>query len=109
MRQKETTIFKNKHKSLTYKTLETGLHVSEAGFGYRINNENEDFKTALQSAISNGINLIDTSANYTDGDSEYCVGEVLGSCIKDSIRTRENIVVVTKLVTYKEETFKNVR
>jgi aryl-alcohol dehydrogenase-like predicted oxidoreductase len=48
------------------------------GFGgYRISIESQEHKDALTMAINNGLKLIDTSANYTNGDSEKLIGEVL--------------------------------
>ena len=38
-------------------------------------------REALHLALEGGINLIDTSANYGDGDSEALVGEVLTGLI----------------------------
>jgi aryl-alcohol dehydrogenase-like predicted oxidoreductase len=54
-------------------------------------------KSALQKALCEGINLIDTSANYADGDSESLVGEVLENLIASSELSREQIVVVSKV------------
>lgn len=48
------------------------------GFGsYRITVKSKEHKEALILAIQKGIKLIDTSANYTDGDSEKLIGDVL--------------------------------
>jgi aryl-alcohol dehydrogenase-like predicted oxidoreductase len=52
--------------------------VSSIGFGsYRISIKSPKHKEALRLALESGVNLIDTSANYTDGDSERLIGEVL--------------------------------
>lgn len=69
----------------------TGLSAHPLGFGsYRIGEGNAVQEAALRSYLDRGGNLIDTSANYTDGLSEKLVGRV----IKDYPRDR--IIVVTK-------------
>ena len=46
----------------------TGLFCHPLGFGcYRIADGNEDHEAALTHYLERGGNLIDTSANYTDG------------------------------------------
>lgn len=48
------------------------------GFGgYRISNKSQTHREALKLAIDSGISLIDTSSNYTDGESELLIGEIL--------------------------------
>jgi aryl-alcohol dehydrogenase-like predicted oxidoreductase len=47
--------------------------------------------------LCEGINLIDTSSNYADGGSESLVGEVLENLIASGKRSREKIVVVSKV------------
>ena len=46
---------------------------------------------ALERALLGGVNLIDTSTNYTDGSSETCIGNVLAR------HRREEIIVVSKV------------
>ncbi len=76
----------------------TGLTVSQAGFGcYRVSTGVAHHKTALQKALCEGINLIDTSSNYADGGSESLVGEVLEKLITSGELSRDNIVVVSKV------------
>ena len=75
----------------------TGLHCSQAGFGcYRVADGVPRHREALCLALENGINLIDTSANYADGASEALVGKVLAEVIQSGRLKREEIVVVTK-------------
>lgn len=75
----------------------TGLTVSRFGFGcYRVHEHDPDHREALKSAIRSGVNLIDTSSNYTDGSSEKLVGQVLTEMFTAGEVTREQIVVVTK-------------
>jgi len=48
------------------------------GFGgYRISVASQEHREALTKAITSGISLIDTSSNYTNGESEKLIGEVL--------------------------------
>lgn len=75
----------------------TGLTVSRFGFGgYRVHELDPDHREALKSALRSGINLIDTSSNYTDGGSEKLIGEVLTEMFTAQEITREQIVIVSK-------------
>ena len=75
----------------------TGLSVSGAGFGgYRVHTGAAAHAPALESALTAGINFIDTSANYTDGGSERLVGEVLASLVAAGRIERQQVVVITK-------------
>lgn len=48
------------------------------GFGsYRISWRSKQHCKALKLALQSGLNLIDTSSNYTDGDSELLIGKIL--------------------------------
>ena len=68
-----------------------GRGVHPLGFGgYRIADGVAVHEAALRAYLDRGGNLIDTSANYTDGASERLIGRVL----KDHARDR--VVVVTK-------------
>src|SRR5688572_19456058 len=56
----------------------TGLACHPLGFGsYRISQGNRQHESALRAYLERGGNLIDTSANYADGDSETLIGHVL--------------------------------
>ena len=69
----------------------TGLRCHPLGFGcYRIADGNAEHQAALQDYLQRGGNLIDTSANYTDGQSEILVGRVLQTY------PRDQVIVVTK-------------
>lgn len=75
----------------------TGLLVSRVGFGgYRIHEHDPDHREALKAAIKSGINLIDTSYNYTDGSSERLIGSVLLDLINEGAAKRDELVIVTK-------------
>jgi len=70
---------------------------SSIGFGgYRIDDRVEEHYNALRKAVLGGINLIDTSANYTDGRSEILVGNVIADLISENKIRREDVTVVTK-------------
>lgn len=74
-----------------------GWRVSAAGFGgYRVAAGIEPHAAALRYALRNGVNLIDTSANYADGGSEQLVGQILGELIQAGELAREAVVVVSK-------------
>ncbi|MCY3955206.1 MAG: DUF255 domain-containing protein [Nitrospira sp.] len=82
-----------------YTTLgSTGLTNSRIGFGgYRTGIDQEDHRAALMKAFREGCNLIDTSTNYADGDSERLVGSVLQELISQKEITRDNVIVVSKI------------
>ncbi len=94
-----TEAFAQQHHPLSVANIgTTGLTVSQAGFGcYRVNSGVAHHKTALQKALREGINLIDTSSNYADGGSESLIGEVLENLISAGELSREKIVVVSKV------------
>jgi uncharacterized protein len=76
----------------------TGLTVCRIGFGgYRVNDESPMHRGALERALAAGVNLIDTSTNYTDGGSERLVGRVVGDAIRRGRIAREEIVIVSKI------------
>lgn len=62
------------------------------GFGtYRVAIGNASHEAALKKALKNGITLVDTSANYTDGDSERLIGKVVFD-----LQCRDTITLVSK-------------
>ena len=94
----DTAQYASHHPELTYHPLgQTDLHVSQIGFGgYRIDIEDETTRTALEQALLQGVNLIDTSSNYANGGSEKLIGSVLFDLIKQGRLSRKQIVVVSK-------------
>lgn len=75
----------------------TEFTVSICGFGgYRIDNGVSQHKNALELALTSGINLVDTSSNYSDGGSETLVGKVINKLVSENKIDTENIVVVSK-------------
>lgn len=70
---------------------------SNIGFGsYRVSNRIDEHYITLRKAITSGIDLIDTSANYADGESEILIGRVLKDLISEDIISRKDITLVTK-------------
>jgi aryl-alcohol dehydrogenase-like predicted oxidoreductase len=52
--------------------------MGQVGFGsYRVSIRSKEHRAALVAALEAGCSLIDTSANYTNGDSEELIGSVL--------------------------------
>lgn len=94
----ETKKYISNFPDIKSKTLgKTGFVVSICGFGgYRIDDGILQHQNALEKALISGINLIDTSSNYSDGGSEILVGKVLNKLISENTLARENIVVVSK-------------
>jgi uncharacterized protein YyaL (SSP411 family)/aryl-alcohol dehydrogenase-like predicted oxidoreductase len=76
----------------------TGLTTSRLGFGtYRVDTREPEHRESLKKALQEGVNLIDTSTNYMDGDSERLVGSVLRELTKSSELAREEVIVVSKI------------
>ena len=76
----------------------SGFTTSRLGFGtYRIDTREPEQREALKKALREGVNLLDTSTNYMDGDSERLVGSVLGELFKNGELTREEVIVVSKI------------
>ncbi len=76
----------------------SGLTTSRLGFGtYRVDTREPEHREALKKALREGVNLIDTSTNYMDGDSERLVGSVVRELVKAGELTREEVVVVSKI------------
>jgi len=76
----------------------TGLTVSKLGFGtYRIDSSDPEYRRALETALHDGVNLIDTSTNYMDGDSERLIGFVLRRLSEEQPMARAGLVVVSKI------------
>ena len=76
----------------------TGLTGSRLGFGtYRVATQEAEHREALTTALRAGCNVIDTSSNYMDGDSERLAGSVLAELVKSGDIAREEVIVVSKL------------
>ncbi len=75
----------------------TGWTVSPVGFGsYRIEGGISHQDQALKDALLGGCNLIDTSTNYGDGESERTVGRVVRELISQGSLAREELVIISK-------------
>src|SRR4051812_48910190 len=75
----------------------TGLLCSPVGFGtYRCDVRIAEHRAALGKAIRMGVNLIDTSANYADGNAERLIGEVVKALIDAGEIERNEIIIVSK-------------
>ena len=94
-----TRDYVQKHRPLACNKIgTTALTVSQAGFGcYRVSAGVAHHEQALRKALCEGVNLIDTSANYADGGSETLVGQVLEKLIEAGDLAREAVVVVSKV------------
>ncbi|HSQ52725.1 MAG TPA: aldo/keto reductase [Nitrospiraceae bacterium] len=76
----------------------TRLTTSRLGFGtYRVDTRAPEPREALKKALQEGVNLIDTSTNYMDGDSERLVGSVLRELTRSRELAREEVIVVSKI------------
>ena len=76
----------------------TGLTTTRLGFGtYRVDMQNSEYRDALKMALRGSCNLVDTSTNYTDGDSERLVGSVLAELVASGEVRRDGIIVVSKI------------
>ncbi|MBS0182901.1 MAG: DUF255 domain-containing protein [Nitrospira sp.] len=76
----------------------TGLTTTRLGFGtYRVDTQNPEYREALKMALRGSCNLIDTSTNYTDGDSERLVGSVLAELVTSGEIRRNELVVISKI------------
>ncbi len=77
---------------------DTGLQVSPVGFGsYRIDTSFPEHREALRHALYSGVNLVDTSTNYTDGGSELLIGSVIEDIENEGTIGRDELVIVSKV------------
>ena len=91
-----TKEYASEFPELPYEVWPSGQTVSKAGFGtYRIALGNDGHALALMKAITSGINLIDTSTNYSFGASESLIGEVMKALEQDV--KRSDLVIITKI------------
>ncbi|MFC1729181.1 aldo/keto reductase [candidate division KSB1 bacterium] len=75
----------------------TGFTVSKLGFGgYRIHHDSKVNRRSLQEALLSGVNLIDTSSNYSDGGSESLIGRVIHRLMDEHKIDRDELVIVSK-------------
>ncbi|NOX36058.1 MAG: aldo/keto reductase [Calditrichaeota bacterium] len=76
----------------------TELWVSKVGVGtFHYHLESEANRQALEKALQQGINLIDTAAIYGGGTAESLIGEVLTRQVVWEGLSREQVVVMSKV------------
>ncbi|MCU7491817.1 MAG: aldo/keto reductase [Ignavibacteria bacterium] len=94
----KTYKFSEKYSNIKYKRLgKTGYQVSICGFGtYRVDYRIQEHAKTLAYALTNGINLVDTSSNYSDGGSEILVGNVVNGLMENEGLERDEVVIVSK-------------
>ncbi|RHX89680.1 aldo/keto reductase [Leptospira stimsonii] len=74
-----------------------GRTLSRIAFGcYRVGLESPEHKKALELSFQEGFNVVDTSSNYGNGESESLLGRVLGEKIDRGELKREEVFIVTK-------------
>jgi uncharacterized protein YyaL (SSP411 family)/aryl-alcohol dehydrogenase-like predicted oxidoreductase len=94
-----TERYRDRFEARGFRTLgRTSLFASRVGFGcYRVDERDSEHRAALTLALRSGVNLIDTSTNYTDGASERLVGQVLSDLVQKHAIARDEIIVVSKI------------
>jgi len=94
-----TTAYAQQHDLIAFQPFgRTQWQVSPAGFGcYRVSVGVPSHFESMTKALSDGINVIDTSTNYADGGSEELVGQVLSKMTASGRISRDQIVVVSKV------------
>jgi aryl-alcohol dehydrogenase-like predicted oxidoreductase len=74
--------------------------ISKIGFGtYRIRigeTDSEKHIASLIKAFGSGVNFVDTSSNFSEGDAETMTGKVIKHLIREKKIARDEIVVVGK-------------
>ena len=76
----------------------TRMTTSKLGFGcYRVDGSDPEYGAALSKALRSGVNLIDTSTNYMDGESERLIGSVIRDLVKQKEIARDEVIVVSKI------------
>lgn len=84
-------------------------NISNVGFGtYRLLENSELHEKALRLALNLGCNLIDTSSNYTNGQSERLVGKVIKDH-KTFVVSKAGYISNENLDLYNQEISKGVK
>ena len=93
-----TAAYASKYSDLRFKKLgKANFTTSICGFGcYRVDDSIAEHHQALEFALENGINLIDTSSNYANGGSEKLVGNALRKLTSRNKNKLDEIIIVTK-------------
>src|SRR4051812_43503670 len=71
--------------------------VSRVGFGTYGVSDLEQHGLALASALRQGMNLIDTSPGFGNGQSERIIGQVLRTLVSEESLTRDSVVLISKV------------
>jgi aryl-alcohol dehydrogenase-like predicted oxidoreductase len=83
-----------------YRRLMGSLSVSSLGLGTYLGDEDDAtdaaYREAIRTALSGGINLIDTAVNYRSQRSERVIGEVIAELVSGGQIKRDEVVVATK-------------
>ena len=83
-----------------YRSTTMGLTVSSIGIGTYLGDSTATvdaaYESAIQVAVANGVNLIDTAINYRGQRSEQAVGAAIQQLVASGNTTREELVVCTK-------------
>jgi aryl-alcohol dehydrogenase-like predicted oxidoreductase len=91
--------FPELHKAGFYRKF-NGLSISSLGLGTYLGNPNEAddklYVEAIQTALTSGINLLDSAINYRCMRSERNIGQALREMIADGKVAREEVVLCTK-------------
>jgi len=75
----------------------TDLLASKLGFGtYRCHSDIQQHQEAIRAALNAGCNIFDTSSNYTDGNAEVLIGDLLNEEVVWGERLREELIIVSK-------------
>ena len=85
--------------------------MGQVGFGsYRVSIRSDEHRQSLIEALAAGCSLIDTSANYTNGESEELIGEVLKEHpnFKPIIVTKAGYIQGKNLAVLEELNSKNI-
>ena len=73
------------------------LQISKLGIGtYRLHRDEIQHHEALREAFLSGMNIVDTSANHSDGAAEVLVGNVLRELIDSKRISRDELILVER-------------
>ncbi|KAI8844502.1 hypothetical protein BJ741DRAFT_644978 [Chytriomyces cf. hyalinus JEL632] len=90
-----TLSFAQMYPHMRFRQSPSALALSSIGFGaFRLGSK--DSVAALVSALRRGVNVIDTSSHFTNGQSESIVGAVIGTLVAGKTVSREQLFVISK-------------
>ncbi|GAB6926328.1 aldo/keto reductase [Paenibacillus sp. JCM 10914] len=83
------------HPDMSYQSLlHSCCYISQVGYGtYRFDRRHSD---SMKLALRRGVNLIDTSAFYSVGESEDLIGEILNELVEEGSLNRNQVYIVSK-------------